>query len=105
MISTMPTDGAPRVLAMVPRISHSPASASAWSVASAPTSSKSVYMSVSKTIFSGAPNERRRAALAADTESKCLMFMAALYHNLHLASKVFAKPRRARRMAKSAFLW
>ena len=74
MISTMPTDGAPRVEATVPRISHSPASASAWSVASAPTSSKSVYMSVSKMIFSGAPNAIQ-AAHAAATATKCLVFM------------------------------
>ena len=56
MISTIPSDGAPRVQTTVPRISHSPASANACSVANAPTSSKSVYMSVSKIIFVGAPN-------------------------------------------------
>ena len=86
MISTIPTDGAPRVQATVPRISHSPASASAWSVASAPTSSKSVYMSVSKMIFSGAP-DASRAAHAAAAESKRLIFMAALYHNRARTSK------------------
>ena len=64
MTSTAATDALPRVQLTVARISHSPASASACSAARAPTSSKSVSMSVSRITF-GTPPKAAAAHIAA----------------------------------------